>query len=618
MQPNKPVVLVVDDDPVNLDILVQTLEQDYFLIIAKNGKRALDLAFSHHPDLILLDILMPEMDGFEVCQRLKADKETEGIPVIFLSVMESPGQKHRGFEVGGVDYVTKPFHADEVLARVRTHITNKRLREELESHNMLIGMELHEKSRQLETLMNNLPGLAYQGEHSPDRKVRFVSQGVTRLTGYTPEHFMGPDGMGLLALVHPDDRAHVSETLENALRKKEPFELTYRIITSWNEEKWVWEQGAGVHAGGAGEQAPLLVEGFINDVTEKQKQDNTIRQENKELRERLKARCSGDIVGNSPQITAVFDLIAKAAAVDDNVVVYGESGTGKELAARAIHDGSSRYQQPFVAVNCGAIPESLFESELFGYKKGAFTGATADKKGYLDQADGGTLFLDELGEISLMGQVKLLRAIEHGGFTPVGGAQIHRPDVRIIAATNRPLDQLVNSGLFRADLYYRLRVLSINMPPLREHPEDIPALMMVFLDKACTRYNTIKTFSPSVIDCFSKHSWPGNVRELRAAVDFLAAMTESSVISMRDLPAYLLGDLPGICEDEEDESLPGQADSNLSFREAVENLERSLISEALAATGSTYKAAARLGISQSTVVRKAKQLRIPVTEKKRN
>ena len=143
MQPNKPVVLVVDDDPVNLDILVQTLEQDYFLIIAKNGKRALDLAFSHHPDLILLDILMPEMDGFEVCQRLKADKATEGIPVIFLSVMESPGQKHRGFEVGGVDYVTKPFHADEVLARVRTHITNKRLREELESHNMLIGMELH-------------------------------------------------------------------------------------------------------------------------------------------------------------------------------------------------------------------------------------------------------------------------------------------------------------------------------------------------------------------------------------------------------------------------------------------------------------------------------------------
>ena len=514
MQPNKPVVLVVDDDPVNLDILVQTLEQDYFLIIAKNGKRALDLAFSHHPDLILLDILMPEMDGFEVCQRLKADKATEGIPVIFLSVMESPGQKHRGFEVGGVDYVTKPFHADEVLARVRTHITNKRLREELESHNMLIGMELHEKSRQLETLMNNLPGLAYQGEHSPDRKVRFVSQGVTRLTGYTPEHFMGPDGMGLLALVHPDDRAHVSETLENALRKKEPFELTYRIITSWNEEKWVWEQGAGVHAGGAGEQAPLLVEGFINDVTEKQKQDNTIRQENEELRERLKARCSGDIVGNSPQITAVFDLIAKAAAVDDNVVVYGESGTGKELAARAIHDGSSRYQQPFVAVNCGAIPESLFESELFGYKKGAFTGATADKKGYLDQADGGTLFLDELGEISLMGQVKLLRAIEHGGFTPVGGAQIHRPDVRIIAATNRDLLERVNEGAMRRDFYYRIHVIPIHLPPLRERKEDIPLLVEHFL-KAYPSNKRFEYMDSEMLHAFMLYDWPGNVRELQ-------------------------------------------------------------------------------------------------------
>ena len=441
MQPNKPVVLVVDDDPVNLDILVQTLEQDYFLIIAKNGKRALDLAFSHHPDLILLDILMPEMDGFEVCQRLKADKETEGIPVIFLSVMESPGQKHRGFEVGGVDYVTKPFHADEVLARVRTHITNKRLREELESHNMLIGMELHEKSRQLETLMNNLPGLAYQGEHSPDRKVRFVSQGVTRLTGYTPEHFMGPDGMGLLALVHPDDRAHVSETLENALRKKEPFELTYRIITSWNEEKWVWEQGAGVHAGGAGEQAPLLVEGFIN-------------------------------------------------------------------------DGSSRYQQPFVAVNCGAIPESLFESELFGYKKGAFTGATADKKGYLDQADGGTLFLDELGEISLMGQVKLLRAIEHGGFTPVGGAQIHRPDVRIIAATNRDLLERVNEGAMRRDFYYRIHVIPIHLPPLRERKADIPLLVEHFL-KAYPSNKRFEYMDSEMLHAFMLYDWPGNVRELQ-------------------------------------------------------------------------------------------------------
>ncbi len=597
MQSNKPVVLVVDDDPVNLDILVQTLEQDYFLIIAKNGKRALELARSHQPDLILLDILMPEMDGFEVCRCLKEDPATEPIPVIFLSVMEAPGQKHHGFEVGGVDYVTKPFHADEVLARVRTHVTIKRLREKLESHNMLIGMELHEKSRQLETLMNNLPGLAYQGEHTPDRKVRFVSQGVARLTGYTPEDFTGPDGMGLLSLVHADDREHVSATLETALGNKEPFELTYRIVTSWGEEKWVWEQGAGVYA--TGPEGPLLVEGFINDVTEKQKQDNTIRQENEELRNRLKARCSGDIVGSSPQITAVFDLIARAAAVDDNVVVYGESGTGKELVARAIHDGSARYQRPFVAVNCGAIPESLFESELFGYKKGAFTGATADKKGYLDQADGGTLFLDELGEISLMGQVKLLRAIEHGGFTPVGGSQIHRPNVRIIAATNRNLLERVNEGAMRRDFYYRIHVIPIHLPPLRERKSDIPLLVEHFL-KAYPSNKRFEYMDSEMLHAFMLYDWPGNVRELQNVLyQYLS-------LSTAHLGDTVIGENPGQTASASD--APEEA---LSLTEALSRFEKAYLLNALKKNNwKRGPTAESLGVDRRTLFRKMKDFNL--------
>ena len=597
MQSNKPVVLVVDDDPVNLDILVQTLEQDYFLIIAKNGKRALELARSHRPDLILLDILMPEMDGFEVCRRLKENPETEPIPVIFLSVMEAPGQKHHGFEVGGVDYVTKPFHADEVLARVRTHVTIKRLREKLESHNMLIGMELHEKSRQLETLMNNLPGLAYQGEHTPDRKVRFVSQGVARLTGYTPEDFTGPDGMGLLSLVHADDRDRVFATLETALGNKEPFELTYRIVTSWGEEKWVWEQGAGVYA--TGPEGPLLVEGFINDVTEKQKQDNTIRQENEELRNRLKARCSGDIVGNSPQITVVFDLIARAAAVDDNVVVYGESGTGKELVARAIHDGSARYRRPFVAVNCGAIPESLFESELFGYKKGAFTGATADKKGYLDQADGGTLFLDELGEISLMGQVKLLRAIEHGGFTPVGGSQIHRPNVRIIAATNRNLLERVNEGAMRRDFYYRIHVIPIPLPPLRERKSDIPLLVEHFL-KAYPSNKRFEYMDSEMLHAFMLYDWPGNVRELQNVLyQYLSLGTAH-------LGDTVIGENAGQAASASD--APEEA---LSLTEALSRFEKAYLLNALKKNGwKRGPTAESLGVDRRTLFRKMKDFNL--------
>ncbi|MFT4302793.1 MAG: sigma 54-interacting transcriptional regulator [Desulfovibrio sp.] len=308
--------------------------------------------------------------------------------------------------------------------------------------------------------------------------------------------------------------------------------------------------------------------------------------------------------------------LEKAARAPSGILILGETGTGKTYAASYIHQKSPRSNGPFISVNCAAIPSTLIESELFGYEKGAFTGANrTGKKGYFELADKGTLLLDEIGELPLSMQAKILHVLDGQGFRKIGGEKELRVDVRIIAATNRPLEQLVSSGRFRADLYYRLRVLSICMPPLREHPEDIPALMMFFLDKACTRYNTMKTFSPRVIDCFGKHSWPGNVRELRAAVEFLAAMTEGSVISMRDLPSYLLGD---VLKKEEDESLPDLPEEALSFKEAIENLERTLISEALADTGSTYKAAARLGISQSTVVRKAKQLQIPVTEKKKS
>ena len=462
---------------------------------------------------------------------------------------------------------------------------------------MLIGMELHEKSRQLETLMNNLPGLAYQGEHTPDRKVRFVSQGVARLTGYTPEDFTGPDGMGLLSLVHADDREHVSATLETALGNKEPFELTYRIVTSWGEEKWVWEQGAGVYA--TGPEGPLLVEGFINDVTEKQKQDNTIRQENEELRNRLKARCSGDIVGSSPQITAVFDLIARAAAVDDNVVVYGESGTGKELVARAIHDGSARYQRPFVAVNCGAIPESLFESELFGYKKGAFTGATADKKGYLDQADGGTLFLDELGEISLMGQVKLLRAIEHGGFTPVGGSQIHRPNVRIIAATNRNLLERVNEGAMRRDFYYRIHVIPIHLPPLRERKSDIPLLVEHFL-KAYPSNKRFEYMDSEMLHAFMLYDWPGNVRELQNVLyQYLSLGTAH-------LGDTVIGENPGQTASASD--APEEA---LSLTEALSRFEKAYLLNALKKNNwKRGPTAESLGVDRRTLFRKMKDFNL--------
>ena len=511
----KPLVLVVDDDPTNLRILVSKLNREYRLGVAKSGTKALEYMTKQIPDLVLLDVMMPDMDGYEVCKHIKHDPKWCDIPVVFISYVDDPGQKTRGFEVGGVDYITKPFHDAEVLARVRTHIMNKQMREQLKRHNAEIGKELDEHRRQLLALLDNLPGLAYREtviDGIPDarRAVSFVSDGVLGLTGYAPERFTGEEHLGLLDIAHEDDRETIRNAIDAALREHRRWELVYRIITAWGEEKWVWEQSSGAFDPSG---RLLTIEGLVNDITEKQKNELGIRKENEELRERLKARCFNNIVGDSPPMREVFELIARAGATEDCVVIFGESGTGKELAARAVHECSARCDKPFIAVNCGAIPENLFESEFFGYKKGAFTGALADRKGCLDRADGGTLFLDELGELSLSAQTKLLRAIEGQGFTPVGGSELHRPNFRIIAATNRNLAERVAAGKMREDFFYRIHVIPIHLPPLRQRKEDIPLLIEYFLN-AYPRVGDLPALNGEIMQAFMQYDWPGNIREL--------------------------------------------------------------------------------------------------------
>lgn len=330
------------------------------------------------------------------------------------------------------------------------------------------------------------------------------------------------------------------------------------------------------------------------------------------------------LIASSSVMRRCMTELERAAKAPSGILILGETGTGKTYAASWIHKRSRRADGPFIAVNCAAIPPSLIESELFGYDKGAFTGASrTGRKGYFELAHRGTLLLDEIGELPLNMQAKILHILDGQGFRKIGGEKEVSVDVRIIAATNRSLEQLVDEGSFRADLYYRLRVLSIHMPPLREHPQDIVPLMMFFLGQFCARHEISKTFSPKVIECFCKHSWPGNVRELRATVEFLATMIESSLIRLRDLPPWLMSSM-GDARYEDDINLTVQeheedvtsAGSQLTYRQSIDDLERALISRALVETGSTYKAAARLGISQSTVVRKAKQFGIRLQERK--
>ncbi|MBW7889382.1 MAG: sigma-54-dependent Fis family transcriptional regulator, partial [Bacteroidetes bacterium] len=270
---------------------------------------------------------------------------------------------------------------------------------------------------------------------------------------------------------------------------------------------------------------------------------NAIRQkklttENQQLREHLsEIQFSTEFVGESPPIKRVLDLATTVAKTDTTVMIRGESGTGKELIARTIHANSTRRYFPIIAVNCGAVPETLLESELFGHERGAFTGAQYRRKGKFEMADGGTIFLDEIGTISPKMQVELLRVIESKQFTRVGGNETIHSDFRIIAATNRNLEAAIKEGSFREDLYYRLNVFSISVPPLRERKSDIPILTQFFVQKYAKAMNKpVKEISPEAMDLMIRYDWPGNVRELENVIERAMVLAEPPTIRKTDLP----------------------------------------------------------------------------------
>jgi len=260
--------------------------------------------------------------------------------------------------------------------------------------------------------------------------------------------------------------------------------------------------------------------------------------ENILLRQKLEERAEYDeIIGKSDPMQKIFDLISQVAPTDSTVLVTGESGTGKELIAQAIHGNSQRCYMPFIAVSCGALPDSLLESELFGYEKGAFTGAEYTKKGRFELADNGTLFLDEIGDISLKTQVDLLRVLQQKAFRRLGGVEEIQVDVRILAATNRNLQKAISENKFREDLFYRLNVISIHVPPLRERKEDIPLLVKAFIRKCCFEMNKeVVKITPSALNVLMDYDWPGNVRELENVIERALVIGRGSEIVTEDLP----------------------------------------------------------------------------------
>jgi two-component system response regulator PilR (NtrC family) len=328
-------------------------------------------------------------------------------------------------------------------------------------------------------------------------------------------------------------------------------------------------------------------------VIEKALEKKILSVENRRLRQELRSRAQmRNIIGTSPAMQEVFDLIGQVAETKINVLVTGESGTGKELVARAIHDQSSRHDHPFVAINCGAIPEQLLESELFGHVKGSFTGAVQNKEGLFETASGGTLFLDEIGEITGPLQVKLLRALQEKTIRRVGDTADRKIDARIVSATNRRLEEEVAAGRFREDVYYRLNVIELALPPLRERIEDIPLLAQHFIKKFSEELDKdVQGLEPAAYDMLTAHSFPGNVRELENLIERAVALTREPMIGVDLWPANIGG--PG--GSTRQTQLPADG---VDLDRLLADYERSLLIEALKASGGVKKRASRLlGIS---------------------
>jgi len=482
-------VLVVDDVAANRNVLSETLEKEnYEVLLAPDGETALKVSRKANPDIILLDVMMPGLDGFETCRRLKSDAATSSIPVIFISARNETRSMIDGFQAGGVDYITKPFQAEEVLIRVRTHLLNHRL-----------TREVLEKNRELEAANARL------------------REEIRR-------------------------REQAESSLELADAK-------LSLVTEQEIERW------GLEA----------------------------------------------FVGRSQAMRDVIGGIRKLQHMDTiSVLIRGESGTGKELVARALHFSGRRSRQPFIAVNCAAIPRDLAESLFFGHVKGAFSGAHENRKGYFEMADRGTLFLDEIGEMPLGLQAKLLRALEDGSFTPVGGAGERRADVRILAATNVNLREKVESGGFRKDLYFRITGYEIELKPLRERREDVELFITHFLRHFAGELKCrVPALSAEARQGLMAYEYPGNVRELKSIIE--RAFIESGGKTIEEHHLHLLNEKVLV------ESPPAEAPGSGSFDGIPLNLERAeieLIKRALARSGGNVSQAAKLlGINRTKVYR---------------
>ena len=625
-------ILVIDDEPANLDLLATILtEQGYAVCLAKDGESGLQLVKCKLPDLVLVDISMQGMNGYQVCASLKNDPVTRNIPLILIVPISHTINQPKAMLSGSVDYIVSPFDAQEVLWRVETHISLHRLRANLESAIRGRATKQTVTYEELERALREALALTrITGRKHAEEKLRERESELRQVLDLAPQHIavLGPEGSRLFAnqasldyygltlenwrgcdpgrFLHPDDLERMASVAQHTeLSNASAHDAEVRLLRKDGTYRWFLIRRHAL-LDGRGDLLRWYV--AATDIEDRKQAEERLLTENIALREEIdKASMFEEIVGNSPHLQTVLSRVAKVAPTESTVLVTGETGTGKELVARAIHRLSRRSQRAFVSMNCAAVPRDLIASELFGHEKGAFTGATQRRLGRFELAEGGTIFLDEVGDLPPDTQVALLRVLQEREFERVGGAKTIRVDVRVITATNRDLTTAVASGSFRQDLFYRLNVFPIEVPPLRDRAEDILMLVEYFVQRYARRAGkNFRSIDKKTLGLLQNYDWPGNIRELQNVIERSVILNSGEVFAVDEpwLSRQQLQARPRVASPAPLHSEP---------RSEQEIIEAAL-AECRGRVAGRSGAAAKLGVPPSTLEHRIQALRIDKTQ----
>jgi len=618
------VLFIDDEEGIRKIFSILLRKEGYQVFTAESGEEGLKIFEQEIPPIVITDIKMPGMDGIEVLRRIKGINL--GAEVIIITGHGDMDSAIEALKLDASDFLIKPV-SDEALS-----VALKRAREKLElkrklkeyTHNLenLVRERTKELQRAQEQIKTFYEVSRYISENTSLKEtIDFILKKIKEMVNYdyvlplifnskkdnfiSIEGYDSPNILGNWTQTYSIASMTEPMDMEQWRSKKLPLtgplkKFSYIASIPIVKEKEVMGSIilASYDSGSLSAQNMRFIYLMLSQTSGVIRRIILQDEQLERLHNQIKMLSGyGDIIGKDPKMQRIYQLILDIAPSNATVLIQGESGTGKELVARAIHMNSPRKDKPFVVVNCSAYPQTLIESELFGYEKGAFTGATQRKLGRFEIAHEGTIFLDEVSEIPLPSQVKILRFLQFQEFERLGGTETIKVNVRVIAATNKDLSEEVKKGNFREDLYYRLNVIPINLPPLRERKGDIPILVEYFLKRLSTQSGKeIKELSPSAMQSLINYNWPGNVRELENVLEYAFVLTKGKVIEAKALP-------------------PALRSSGISWNKdkiaSLEDNEKKFLIEMLNEfSWNKLQVAKRLGISRSTLYAKLKKYKL--------